>query len=230
MLIKIKSNTTEEFHNALKKSVKTKLIKEGYEYQSDFPTSFGDLSIKTYDFNNGFNFNVLKGDISNFFQLEFLEDDNNFIRYFFVLKGDLIHSVSTSVRYRLNDGYSCIVAAKGESNQIFSFPIQKNVNILFLQVATKRFGIESKKDLVNLPKEIGDVFMNKVMDNHFIYHSNYTLSILNTIMEIFNTKKNGIVKRFYLESKALELLWMQTEIYKEEVNLGFNKKVLRKKI
>lgn len=67
-----------------------------------------------------------------------------------------------------------MVAAKGEKHQLFTFPVQNNVEMLFLQLETKRFSIDLKLDFFRLPKEIGDVFMNKVMENHFIYQSNFT--------------------------------------------------------
>ncbi len=228
MILKIDNNNAEGIHNALSITTDTKFRKSGYEYQSDFPKKTGNLTLKSFNFNNGFNFNILSGDIFSLVQLKFNEDDNNCLRFFFIKKGELIHTLSSTIRYRLTDNYSCMVAVKDEENQLFTFPAQNDLEILFIQMETKRFSINLKSDFFSLPEEVGVVLMNKEMGSHFIYHGNYTLSISDTINEILQTQKEGIVKRFFLESKALELLWLQTELYKQELKSGYNKKVLRK--
>lgn len=131
------------------------------------------------------------------------------------------------MRYRLTDNYSCMVTARGENNQLFTFPVQNDVSILFLQIEAKRFSIDLKSDFFSLPPLIGKSLMNYKSGSHFIYHSNYTLSIADTINEILNTQKEGITKRFFLESKALELLWLQTELYNHELKMGYNPKLIR---
>lgn len=227
MKVKIKNNSAEGIHNALNKTLKTKFLKNGFEYHSDFPKNIGELSLKSYEFNKGFNCNVLKGNIYLLFQLEFNENQNNSLRFFFIKKGELIHLVSPSIRYRLTDNYSCMVAAKVNDNQLFTFPTQNNVEILFLQIETKDFLIDLNLDFINLPEEIGNVLMNKEMERNFVYHSSYSLNIGETINEILSTQKEGIVKRFFIESKALELLWLQTEQFKKETIQGYNAKELR---
>ena len=228
MIVKITNNNVEGIHHALHLRLKTKFSKNGYELQSDFPKKTGSLSLKSYDFDSGFNLNILRGSIASFLQLEFTEEDHNYLRYFFIKSGEFIHTVSPSIRYRLTDLFSCMVASKGEETQLFTFPAQKYVEILFIQMETKRFSMDLKSDFFSLPEEIGNIIMDKKMGGHFIYHNNYTMSISDTIKEILETKKEDIIKRFFIESKALELLWQQTELYKQEVNLGYNRNVLRK--
>ncbi len=191
MIVKIENNNAEGIHKALCQALNTKYTENGYEYKSDFPKKAGNLTLKSFDFNNGFNFNILRGDISTLVQLEFAEDNNNYLRYFFIRKGELIHTVSSSIRYRLTDNFSCMVAAKGEKHQLFTFPVQNNVEMLFLQLETKRFSIDLKSDFFSLPKEIGNVFMNKIMESHFNYLRSYTLSISDTINKITDTQKEG---------------------------------------
>lgn len=227
MKIKIENNNAEGIHSALNTPLKSKFEKKGFEYQSIFSKATGNLTLKSYEFDKGFNFNILRGDISSSFQLEFNEDQNNYLRFFFIKKGELIHTVSPTIIYRLTDNFSCMVAAKGDKNQLFTFPVQNNLEIFFLQIETKSFSIDLKSDFFELPKEIGTVLKNKHMENHFIYHGNYSLNICDTINEIINTQKAGIIKRFFLESKALELLWLQAEQYKQEKNKGRTPNVLK---
>lgn len=228
MKIIIDNKTAEGIHNSLKASLKTTLEKEGFEYKSYFDKSVGQFTLRSYEFDKGFNFNILTGDIASFFELEFKEDQNNYLRFLFVKSGELVHKVSPTIRYRITDNYSCMVAAKGRQKQYFALPIQKDLEILFLQVETKSFSIDLKSDFFQLPSEIENVLKNEKMDSHFIYHSNYTLTISDTINEILNTQKQGVIKRFFIESKALELLWLQAEQYNLETKQGYNPKELRK--
>lgn len=228
MKIKIEKNNALGLHTALNQNLHTIDSKRGFELKTQITNGIGDLNLISYEFDKGFNFNILKGDISSLLELDFEEDKNNYLRFFFVRKGELIHNVSPNIRYRLTDNFSCMVAAKGGANQLFTFPVQNDIELLFLQVETQSFSIDLKSDFFSLPKQIGNVLMNKKMDDHFIYHSLYTLDISETISEIVNTEKEGMVKRFFLESKALELLWLQSEQFDKETSEGYSKKVLRK--
>lgn len=216
------------FHRYLKQTFKTKYQASAYEHRSIFPVNTGSLFLKSYDFGNGLNFNILKGDILKLIQFQFSGDSNNFLRYIFVKEGELILRLTKSIRYRLSAYYSSIVAVKGNDRQVFTFPVQKNIELYFIEVNTKRFGVDIQTEFLKLPKEISDVFLNKQTEEHFVYQSIYILSVAETLNEIINTQTEGIVKRFFMESKVLELLWLQTEQYKHELLNGYDEHVLRK--
>lgn len=228
MKIRIDNNSVEGVHHFLAKKLKSKFEKNGFEYKASINSGVGEFSIKSYDFDKGFSYHVIQGNITSIIELEFNEDQNNCLRYIFVKQGELIHKVSPAIRYRLTDNYSCMVAAKNNENQLFTLPAQGNIEIYFLQIETKSFSIDLKSDFFHLPQEIGSVFKNEKMDSHFIYHSLYTLEICDTISELTNPDKEGVIKRFFIESKALELLWLQTEQYKKETSKGYKSKFLKK--
>lgn len=227
MEIQLNDISSGLLHNYLKQSFNTKYQTIGYEHYSIFPRKSGSLYVKSYDFGNGLNFNIVKGDILKLIQLQFTGGSNNVLRYIFVKEGELILRLTKSVRYKLSDHYSSIVAAKGNDNQVFTFPVQKNMELFIIEVNTKRFALDIQTEFLKLPKEISDVFLNRQMEEHFVYQSSYVLSVAETLKEIINTQTEGIVKRFFLESKVLELLWLQTEQYKYELLNGYDEHVLR---
>jgi len=227
MEVRLNDISSGLFHSYMKQRFNTKYQAIGYEHYSTFPRKTGRLYVKSYDFGNGLNFNIIKGDILKLIQLQFTEGSNNVLRYIYVKEGELILRLTKSIRYKLSQHYSSIVAAKGNDNQVLTFPIQKNIELFFIEVDTKRFAMDIQTEFLKLPKEISDVFMNKQMEEHFIYQSSYLLSVAETLNEIMNTQTEGIVKRFYLESKVLELLWLQTEQYKHELLNGYDEQVLR---
>lgn len=70
MTVKIEINNAEGIHKALNLQFKSKYTNKGYEYQTDFPKKTGKLTLKSFDLNKGFNFNILRGVISKLIQLE----------------------------------------------------------------------------------------------------------------------------------------------------------------
>ena len=228
MKIQLNDSTSGDLHNYLKQSFKTKYQSSGYEHNSIFPRKVGNFFLKSFDFGNGFNFHIFKGDIVKSIQLQSTEDSNNFLRYIFVKEGEIILRLTKNVRYRLSSGYSSIVAAKGPNNQTFTFPVQNNSELFIIEINTHRFAVDIQTGFLGLPKELSDVFMNNQMEEHFVYHSSYVLSVADTYNEIMSTEAEGIVKRFFLESKVLELLWLQTEQYRHELLHGYDEHVLRR--
>ena len=228
MKIQLKDNSSGELHNYLKQYLKTKYQPSGYEHNSIFPGETGNLYFKSYDFGNGLNFHIIKGDIRKLTQLQYTEDISNVLRYIFVKEGELILRLTKNVRYRLSSGYSSIVAAKGNNDLIFTFPVQNNFDLFLIEIKTNRFAVDIQTGFLGLPNELSNVFMNNIAEEHFIYQSSYVLSVADTYNEIIGTKAEGIVKRFFLESKVLELLWLQTEQYRHELLNGYDEHVLRK--
>lgn len=228
MKIQLKDSSSNELHNELKQNFKTQYQSSGFEHSSTFPIKTGNILFKSFDFGNGLKFNILKGDILKLIEMQFTRGTNNVLRYLFVREGELILRLTKNLRYRLSSGYSSIVATKGLHDQIFTFPVQNNFEFFFIEINTHRFTGDIQTEYLGLPKELSDVFMNKQMEEHFVYQSNYVLSVADTYHEIMNTKAEGIVKRFFLESKALELLWLQTEQYKNELLHGYDEQILRK--
>ncbi len=228
MKIEVIDSSSRSLHNYFKERFNAKYQSSGFEGSSTVARKTGNLSYKSYDFGNGLIFNILTGDISKLIQIEFAGTSNDFIRYIFLKQGELILNLTKKLRTRLSSGYSSIVAVKGSHNQIFTIPVQKNLELFFIEINKLRFTLNMQNEVIGLPKELMDVFISKQMEEDFIYHSSYTLSITDTYNEIISSEAEGIVKRFFLESKVLELLWLQTVQCKNELLYGYDPNVLRK--
>lgn len=63
MLVRIENINAEGIYKAFSQTLHTKYSKNGCEYQSDLPKKYGNLTLKSYNFNDGFNFNILQGDV-----------------------------------------------------------------------------------------------------------------------------------------------------------------------
>jgi len=208
--------------------LRAKVVTTGFELSIDLPSTFGSGSLKGYDFGDGFSVVIMKTHLFKLLKVEFKED-LYVLRYFFLNDGSLVHAISPGFRYRLAPYMSAIVSQQ-ESNgfQQLIFPAQKNLDLVILQLNTQRYIPSVSSELLNVPEELANVFLNKCEKAYFLYHSVFSLSISQTLNDLGKVKSDGIVKRFFIESKALELLWMQTEHYKNEQLYGFDKYMLRK--
>jgi len=202
--------------------------KEGFEHTLSLNNKTGEGNIISYDFGDGFNLIHFNLDLYILLHLEFQKNADHFLRYIFSLHGDLIHSFSNNIRYRLTRNTATVVASKDRLPELLVFPAQNNLDIFLLQIDTKRFSVDLKKEFMNLPGELGEVLINKKPQDHFFYHTKFTLNIAEAIDELLKYDGEGLVKRFFMESKALELLAMQTERIKNEAKEGYNRIILRR--
>lgn len=228
MLIDIENGTLENLHKTLNLKFKTNFKKNGYEYKTIISKNKIALTVESFQFGNGFNFTSIKGDLQHQLELEISEDATNYLRFLIVRNGILIHMLSPSIRYRLNSSFSSIVGVKGMNNQRITFPTQNNMEVFFLQVDIKRYAIDLKSDFFEFSKEVKAVSKNNENEEYFIFQSNYSYAISESISDIITTSKTGITKRFFIESKALELLWLHTEQYNNEQKFGFDDKIYKK--
>ena len=208
--------------------LRTKTIATGFELSINLPSTQGSGMIKGYDFGDGFSVIIVKAHLFKLLKVEFTEEVH-ILRYFFLNDGSLVHAISPAFRYRLAPYMSAIVSQQENNGlQQLIFPAQKNLDLVILQLETKKYIPSVSSELLEIPDELANVFLNKCEKEYFLYHSIFSLSISQTLNELSKVKSDGIVKRFHIESKALELLWIQTEHYKTEQVHGFDKYMLRK--
>lgn len=227
MKLEINSNTSNDLHTILNEKFKIKCVTCGFETESVFSKRMGNLTFKSYAFGNGLNFHIIKGDVLQPIQIDYIKN-NSSIRYLFMLSGDLIVKLSDKVRTRLSSNQSAIIAVNVLQNQIFTFPIQNNLELFFIELNKERFYPINQTEFDGLPKQLSEVFNTNPSENHFLYQSFYTLNVADVYNQMTQAKAEGILKRFFYESKVFELLWLQTEQYKTELLYGYDTNVLRK--
>lgn len=229
MKIKIEDSSSSELHKTLKEQFKMKCSDNGFEIISVFPKYKCDLIYLFYNFDNGLNFHIFKGNILSLTQIEY-SGNSSWIRYLFVKNGELVLNLTNKLRTRLSSYNSAIVAINGNENHnsTFTLPVQNNLELFYIEINKLRYFSNTQTDFDGLPQEMIDMFSSKPTENHFLYQSYYSLNISDTYNEIIGTTAEGIIKRFLLESKVLELLWLQTEQYKNEIAYGYDANILRK--
>jgi AraC-like DNA-binding protein len=229
MSITFKSSDIKDVFQKLSANFKTKIMNDGFEYSVQLPDNIGSGTIRGYAFEEGFSMICMDMNLYRLMQFDFPEEERHVIRYIFMTNGSMIHTLAPEFRYRLTSQTSAIASSQLEIwSQTMVFPAQAGLNLTAIQIDTDRFTRNLELSLMKVPTELAKAFSGDERAEHFLYHSMYPLSIAGTIGEMKNAATEGLVKRFFMESKALELLWMQTEHYNHEQKFGYDKNLLRK--
>ncbi len=220
----------KNFFEKLEEELKTNCEKTDFETIIELPSDSGNGRIKGYDFGEGLSLIDISADIYKLIQLNFDDRDKHTVRYVFISDGELIHKLSPGFRYRLTRHTSSIAFVQNNDYaQKVIIPAQKSLSALILQINPEKYTENTGLEGMTLPDELAKVFAKEYKNPFFLYQSAYPIGIFDTLKMLYESKAEGISKRFFLESKALELIWMQTENYRKEELFGFEKDILRKK-
>ncbi len=212
----------------LNESFNNKQTYKGFEYSVKFPRRLGCAEMSGFDFGNGFSLIIIHGDVFRLLSFGFQEKNMNVLRCFFMSNGYMVHSISSSFRYSLTTHTSSIVARRdNQFTQEIIFPAQKSLEILILQIDTQKYIRNIDPEFLNIPSDLANIYINRMTKEYFLYQNFYSFSVSETLTELKNIPTEGLVKRFYVESKALELLWIQTKHYKDEQLYGFDKNIIK---
>jgi len=180
------------------------------------------------DFGEGFILFHFHLDLFVLYKLDFRDQQEKMLRYFFVMNGNLIHAVAGSLRYRLSVDTGSIIATQNDDVQELIFPVQNGLDIIVVQIDFKRFATDLKNELDNLPPRLKNMLNNESDEENFLYHNNLPYDIQDTFHAISTDENQGLTRRFFQESKALELLCLQTKQLQVEYTEGYDRNLLRK--
>jgi AraC-like DNA-binding protein len=224
----INSFEPQEIINILAKKYRVKVTSDGAESILKLPKRIGEGSIKGIDFLYGmglFHFDCI---FHNDVILKFKGNKEEPIQFMFCDKGEVVHILNHNFRYKLNPMVGSIANSTHSNEQIFMFPPNKQISFLTLDIDKENFYPKIEKDLDSVPAELAEVFKGSDGPEYFLYQSDYSLNIAECLNEMRNNEHEGVVKRIFLESKALDLIWMQIKQYKDDKNALSKQSILRK--
>ena len=228
MEIEIDSFEPREVIKILAKKVGVTIHSSGAESFIQVPKRFGEGIIKGIDFLDGVGFTLINGTFKKDLVLSYLNQKQQPVRFNFCDQGEIIHILDTNnFRYKLVPMVGSIAFSKNVDKQMFVFPGGKKISYFTLDLNKEDFYPKIEKDLDTIPEQFANVLRGESI-NHFLYQADYSLSIAECLNEIENNKHEGIVRRIFLESKALDLMWMQIKQYKDDQKALSMQSVLRK--
>jgi AraC-like DNA-binding protein len=229
MNICVNSSKPQEIVTKLASKLKIKKKSSGTENVVTIPKRLGEGSVKVTEFLDGLTlicFDVLlKEDLS----IQMDEPEDRPIRFLFCVEGEITHVLdSDRLRYQLRSMMSAISHSYKSREQLFMIPLDERVRFHILQIDIKNFFPKIKQYINTLPEKLAELFKDDEKTSQFFYQSDYSLDIAESLSLIEKNEHEGLVRRIFLESKALDLLWMEIKQFKDDLNPYSKQNVLRK--
>jgi AraC-like DNA-binding protein len=229
MEIVIDSFEPQEVIRILAQKYRVKAQSDGAEFVINVPKRVGEGTIKGIDFLDGIGFMHFKCKFHKDTILKFEGNKKQPIRFIFCDEGEIVHILSPdNFRYKLIPMVGSIASSTNSNQQLFMFPPQKKISYFTLDIDKEKFYPKIEKDLDTIPEKLANVFRDLKSIDYFLYQSDYSLSISECLNEIENNDHEGMVRRIFMESKALDLLWMQIKQYKDDQHPMSKQSILRK--
>ena len=229
MEVGISSFELQEVIKIIADKLRTKIKSNGAELCIDIPKRYGSGTIKGIDFLDGIGFLRWDCTFKQDFILRYDENKKQPIRLIFCHSGEIIHILNPdNFRYKLNPMVGSIACSTNGNQQILMLPPNREIAYFTLEIDKEKFYPKIEKELHTVPEKLASVFRDLENVGHFLYQADYSLTISECLNEIENNPHEGMVRRIFLESKALDLLWMQIKQYNDDQNPLSQQSVIRK--
>ena len=126
--------TAEFFQRHIRNHLGGSHVQSGHEHVITLNNDQGSGWILTRDFGEGFILFHFHLDLYVQYKLDFRDQQEKMLRYFFVMDGSFIHAVAGSLRYRLSVDTGSILATRNDNVQELIFPVQNSLHIIVVQI------------------------------------------------------------------------------------------------
>ena len=229
MEIIIGSFKPQEVVKILARHFKVKPHSKGAEITLNLPKKAGQGYIKGIDFHYGLGMIRFDCEFNRTITIKYNGGKQQPFRFLFCIEGLIVHVLEPdNLRYKLSPLSCSIVAGSNHNNQVFKFPAKKKISFNTLDINKEQFYPKIRNELKSVPERLANAFKDIESKEHFLYQTDYNLTIAECLHEINYNGYSGLIRRIFLESKALDLLWMQIKQYSEEQRGILNQVNMRK--
>ncbi len=220
---------TKNIMEVLASGFNSKPVSTGAEISVEIPDMNGYGSIKGIDFLDGISMLQFDCFFHNNLVIRLDKKQTQTIWFIYCMIGELLHVLGPEdSRYKLTNMTSSIANGPDINNQSFMMPSKTKIVCHLVIVQIDAFYPKVKKYLHTVPQEFAKLFKQTENKKKIIYSSNYSLNISECLNEIKTSNHEGLIRRIFLESKSLDLIWMQIKQYKDDQNPQSKKQILRK--
>jgi len=227
--VKIEKSHPQEMIQELAKRLRVKVQSNGAESFLNIPKRMGEGTIWGIDFLDGVGLLKFDCELKNDLLIYYNGGVKQPARFIFCIEGEFIHTLDPdNFRYKLMAMVGSIASSTNSNYQLFSIPPRRKVKYFSIEIEREKFYPKIEKEIDSIPEKLANVFKDLKNREHFLYQADYSLNISEGLTSISENEYEGMVRRIFLESKTLDLLWMQIKQYKDDINPISQQKVLRK--
>ncbi|WGK65324.1 helix-turn-helix domain-containing protein [Croceiramulus getboli] len=151
------------------------------------------------------------------------------LKFIFCNKGTLEHTFEEKEGANIIKRYQNILIASSRYNgHILRFPRNKHIHLNSLEVDRAKFYDDYNCSIDYLDEDLQQVFLDRDAKRLFYYQGNYSLVTADVIVDMNATSDSGFLRAVKLESKALEMLAVQIEQFRDDLKAENSQQILRK--
>ncbi|WP_017730460.1 helix-turn-helix domain-containing protein [Nafulsella turpanensis] len=195
----------------------------------NIPDQLGRGWIKGINFQNGLGLFFLDIKLKKSLTLKYKLTEIYPVRVLFCKEGWFTYAFENHrPEYTMEPLRSAISASSDDKDQSLIFPANTSIILTILEIDRKTYVKRMDCDLDSVPEPLANVFRDHEAEDPFLYTGDYSLSISEVVNDIHTNNYHGVVRKAYLESKALELFSLIVRQYKDDLNPDIQKVVIRK--
>ena len=231
MKTRIAFNTSSVCENLLHfaKDIKATYDETCGEIIMKVPDHHGSGIITGVDFESGVSLFTLNCRLEHPLIFEINTDKNQPLRFNFCAEGSLRHmSENGDIDYTINQFEGSIASPSKEGTEYFYLPSKEVLSICSLRINRKNYLELIKCDIEEAPRPLREAFKDVDATKRFLYTGYYSLAIAECAKSIDNSESEGLARKTFLESRALELLSLQLKQYEDDQKSKGKRMVIRK--
>ncbi len=199
------------------------------EASVSFPSRLGKGSIKGINFQNGLGLFLLdfklKKDLTLKYRLKTLYP----VKAIFCKEGTFNYQFEGhEISCEVEPLRSFISASSDHHHQCMHFPADTRVVLSVLEIDREQYIGNVECELDSIPDPLASVLRDYKAEDPFLYQGDYSLAIAEVVSQVHTNSFEGLERRAFLESKALELFSLTIRQYKDDQNPNVKRAIIRK--
>lgn len=206
----------------------TRCIRNCDEYLVKIPAAWGTGYIKGIAFKGGIGFVQYQCKFKKALEIKFIVNEIHPVKFLYCLTGTLEHRFENSMEINILKKYqNAIVASQGKNGHVLRFAGNTSTRLCSLEIDRKKFKLSMACYLQKATQGLQHLFKDETAKKSFYYEGHYSLQISNYFeeMDVFGYK--NLIKRIYLEGKALQIFTSQLIQYNDDLNHVDDQTMLR---
>lgn len=226
--ISVKSLPFKDVIREISESFDTDFSEKCYEYCVEIPESFGEGTIRGINFNNGLGIIIYDCTFSEETKISFTKNDIHPLKYLYTAAGQLKHYFTKDSIEHTLDKFDCaIVASKDHNGHILNFKANEYTYVLSLEIDRKKFFSDYECELTDLSNELKALFLDTEASAAVYHQGFYSIAFEKLISSLNDHKNEMMIRKFFLEGKALEIFTQQISLFEDDLRSETNKIILR---
>jgi AraC-like DNA-binding protein len=227
-VVKVSSLPFKEVIKDFADAFNTNLNEVCSEYFVNLPDAVGEGEIRGVNFNNGLGLIVYRCTFVDDFEIRFTKDDVHPIKYLYTVEGPIEHEFTQETQiHELKKNKCAMVASSNNGGHVLRFKKDEPSYLVSLEIDRRAFTDNSFCELEDLSPMLRSLITDKAANKSFYHEGYYGLAFLNLFKSIDLFKDKKLIRKLFLESKALEIFVNQIELFEDDFLSNENSKIFR---